>query len=141
MKKKRLSSSGSRENKKGDSSGRLEKKEKPLSGGSLKSAKMQSQKVDGSRKRSPETIARMRAAAERRLEQGTWMVDVKFWTPAEDALLGTSSDAELGDLLGRSRSSVVGRRRKLGIKAYRSPGRAPGESIPWAEHKKGKRKK
>ena len=74
-----------------------------------------------------------------RIERGEWCAK-NLWTPGEDAALGTAPDGEIGALLGRPRGSVVARRHKLGIPAFRSPGRAVGQCLPWAEHKKGKRK-
>lgn len=62
------------------------------------------------------------------------------WSDADDLLLGKSDDVETANKLGRTRGSVRARRIKLGIPAFRLPGRAVGEGKPWAEHKKGKRK-
>ena len=39
----------------------------------------------------------------------------RFFTPEEDALLGTASDAEIAKRLGRHPASVQSRRLKLGI--------------------------
>jgi excisionase family DNA binding protein len=41
------------------------------------------------------------------------------WTPAQNALLGTSSDAEIGRMIGLSASSVSLRRHMLGIPAHK----------------------
>jgi hypothetical protein len=40
------------------------------------------------------------------------------WTDAEDRVLGTASDREVARLFGRTTSSVLGRRRGLGIASY-----------------------
>jgi hypothetical protein len=44
----------------------------------------------------------------------------KFWTAQEDALLGTATDAQVARAIGRSWRAVESRRRKLGIRAFRS---------------------
>ncbi len=41
------------------------------------------------------------------------------WTPEDDALLGTMSDAEVGERLGRSEKAAFARRNRLGIHAVR----------------------
>lgn len=40
------------------------------------------------------------------------------WTAAEDALLGTATDAEVAATIGRKRYTVQERRAKLGIPAF-----------------------
>lgn len=48
---------------------------------------------------------------------GTWHGSGRSWTAAEDAQIGSMADGKLAEALGRSRSSVVARRIKLGIPA------------------------
>ncbi len=44
--------------------------------------------------------------------------DHPWWTPEEDAILGTMPDREVAERLGRPLHGVRGRRRSLGIKPY-----------------------
>ncbi len=44
--------------------------------------------------------------------------ELKFWTPEEDKLLGTATDAAIGLLMGRSGWAVSSRRAVLGIPRY-----------------------
>ena len=45
--------------------------------------------------------------------------DPRYWTPAEDALLGTLPDRELGKKLGRTKVAIRNRRHVLGKAAFR----------------------
>lgn len=45
------------------------------------------------------------------------------WTPAQDALLGTDSDARVAALTGKTRDQVIRRRKELGIPSFSGPGR------------------
>lgn len=49
--------------------------------------------------------------------------DPKVWTPDQDALLGTDSDAVIAGRLGKSRDQVLRRRKELGIPAGGKSGR------------------
>ena len=141
MKKNRnqLSSSGSPGGAKDSTSAPHASRGKRLSGGSSNSATKGSPTPVGRPRTSHETKEKLRVVALARISRGEWCAK-KLWTPTEDAALGTAPDGELGALLGRPRGSVVARRHKLGIPAFRSPGRSKGQCLPWAEHKKGKRK-
>jgi len=44
---------------------------------------------------------------------------IKYWTAAEDQLLGTKTDEEIAVLLGRSLQSVKLRRLRLGVGSLR----------------------
>ena len=44
--------------------------------------------------------------------------DLRLWTPAEDKLVGTDSDAAIARRLGRTVSAVVARRNSSGIPAF-----------------------
>ena len=65
----------------------------------------------------------------------------RIWQPAEDYLLGRMPDAEVARLLDRTNSQVVGRRNYLRIPAVNPVGRPVGCKSPWADHKKGKKRR
>ena len=49
----------------------------------------------------------------------------KPWTAGELSALGTASDKAIGDQLGRSRASIIAKRRELGIAPHQGKGRPP----------------
>src|ERR1039457_3004175 len=71
-------------------------------------------------------FGRSQAAVEnhRRAKFGRVQRAPRAWTPREDRLLGSRTDAEVARLTGRNRSAVTSRRHRLGI-------RSTVERRPW----------
>jgi hypothetical protein len=62
--------------------------------------------------------------------------ELRFWTPDEDALLGTDTDSAIARRLGRTLKAVNQRRRKIGTARFKRVGLLPRVSSKSERHSK-----